>query len=438
MTQKDALEILKLGYNAYLTGAAGTGKTHVLTQYIAHLQLKNVPVAITASTGIAATHMGGITIQSWSGLGIKDDLTDNDIQELKKKFYLQLRIIGTKVLIIDEISMLHAFQLDLIDRICKTIRQNTLPFGGIQVVLCGDFFQLPPVSRDGKHPEFVNKSQAWHAMGIHICYLDKPYRQHDEQFLKLLSDIRRNAVDPETLLKITKLLNRSLHTSIPPTLLYTHNIDVDRINTEELAKISGEEHIYTMTGYGKEHLVEILKKGCLAPEQLVLKKGANVMFVKNNFHEGYVNGTIGKVIGFDGEKKPIVETTSKKRIYVTSLAWSIMENNAVKAEIRQLPLRLAWAITVHKSQGMSLDMAEMDLSKCFVRGMGYVALSRVRTLSGIKLLDINPMALQVDPYVMELDKALIHASQVEEQRLQQMGKWKRFMQKRDFMYQLTS
>ena len=148
MTQNDALEILKMGHSVLLTGAAGSGKTHTLNTYIEYLKKNNVGVAVTASTGIAATHLGGTTIHSWSGLGIRDVLSPYEMDALEQRSYLWKRYHATRVLIIDEISMLHHFQLDLIDKLCRAFKRINTPFGGMQVVFCGDFFQLPPISRD--------------------------------------------------------------------------------------------------------------------------------------------------------------------------------------------------------------------------------------------------------------------------------------------------
>jgi hypothetical protein len=179
---------------------------------------------------------------------------------------------------------------------------------------------------------------------------------------------------------------------------------VDSINKQELDSIKGNLKEYTMTSKGKGFLIETLKKSCLAPEVLSLKVGAKVMFVKNNYEAGFVNGTIGEVIGFNSFDLPVVRLLSGRSVDVSTCEWSIEEDGKIKASISQLPLRLAWAITVHKSQGMSLDAMEVDLSKSFVFGMGYVALSRVRTLSGMKLLGINQLALKVNMDVLKKDQ----------------------------------
>ncbi len=189
-------------------------------------------------------------------------------------------------------------------------------------------------------------------------------------------------------------------------------------------KLEGEGYIYEMHSEGVPHLAESLKNGyCLAPETLKLKIDTAVMFVKNNFAKGYVNGTLGKVIGFDEDTNyPLVETFAGDHIIAFPEKWRIEERGETVASVSQVPLRLAWAITVHKSQGMSLDAAEIDLSKTFEYGMGYVALSRVRSLDGIKLIGINHQALKVNDRVIELNKELLKRS---EDNLKEYNKFKK-------------
>jgi ATP-dependent exoDNAse (exonuclease V) alpha subunit len=410
MKQKTALEILKLGHNVFLTGPAGSGKTHLLKQYIDYLKSKNIGVAVTASTGIAATHMNGQTIHSWSGMGIAEALSEAEYKKIQERGYQQKRFEKTNVLIIDEVSMLHAHQLDIVNNICKRFKEPFLAFGGMQVILCGDFFQLPPVTKNGEDACFVIESEAWQEMNPKVCYLEEQYRQEDREMLDVLNDIRNRTCSEKTKKLLVSRRNKEIKNSFRPTRLYTHNANVDAINALELGKIKQEAKTFQMKASGVEYLVSAVKKGCLAPETLSLKKGAIVMFVKNNFEKGYVNGTLGEVIGFETKGYPIVRTVSGKTIVATPEQWSVEENEESLASVTQIPLRLAWAITVHKSQGMTLDAVEMDLSKSFEYGMGYVALSRVRTLSGIKLLGINERALQVNPKVFELDKLLAEAS----------------------------
>ncbi|TSC96350.1 MAG: AAA ATPase [Parcubacteria group bacterium Athens1014_10] len=413
MTQKEALEILKLGKNVFLTGPAGSGKTFALNAYIDFLKNKGVGVGVTASTGIAATHLNGITIHSWAGIGIKESMSEREISDLSKKRYLAKRFEKTKVLIIDEVSMLHYFYLDLVDKVCRAFKKDNRPFGGMQVVLCGDFFQLPPVSKNSTERTFANKSKIWQEMNLKICYLSEQYRQGDDVLIKVLNDIRANKAGERTLSFLRERYQKSPRNFSTATKLYTHNIDVDIINKKNLEALGGEMKTYFATSRGNKKLAAFLKKNCLAPEELRLKRGAAVMFVKNNFDKGYVNGTLGIVEDFDEDGFPVVRVCKTgKEIIAGPESWRIEEEGMAKAEIIQIPLRLAWAITVHKSQGMSLDAVEIDLSKSFVEGMGYVALSRVRSFEGLKLMGLNQIALQVNEEVLLLDKELMRMSEM--------------------------
>ena len=408
MLQTEALDILKMGHNVYLTGAAGSGKTHVLNEFIAYLKEHGVKAGITASTGIAATHMGGMTIHSWAGIGILDSLSESDIERLLGKSALKKRFRETKVLIIDEVSMLHGARLDMVDTVCRAFLDDTKPFGGLQVVLSGDLFQLPPVTRGGD-PDFVFQSQAWHNMNLKICYLSEQYRQEDQRLLDVLSAIRSRSVE-DSHFEHLQDRHREAPSKVVVTKLYTHNADVDELNKTELSSLDSDEHVYHMQSSGNQKAAAALAANCLAPERLVLKEGAEVMFVANSPSFQYVNGTLGRVVGFDGDDLPIVET-DESRIYVSKHNWTLEDGDREVAQITQLPLRLAWAITVHKSQGMSLDAAEVDLSKSFEPGMGYVALSRVRSLDGLYIKGINNTAMIVNDVVSALDKQLLATSE---------------------------
>ncbi len=408
MTQSQALSILKTGENVFLTGEPGSGKTHLINEYIKYLRDNSIEPAITASTGIAATHIGGMTVHSWSGIGIKTKLDKSDLNKIKTSQYIVRRITKAKVLIIEEISMLTGDTLSMVDTICREIKQNSKPFGGIQVILAGDFFQLPPVV----HSPFLFAfdSPSWRELNPIVCYLTEQHRQEDDDFLNLLSAIRENVFNNNHLHHIeTRKIDpfdyaqdKSL-ANIPK--LFSHNADVDRINDQVLASLPEKQNTFIISVQGPDPLVAVLKKGCLSPEILYLKIGASVMFTKNNPKEGFVNGTLGVVDGFDKiSDNPIVKIRSGRKIEVVPMDWTIEENGKVRASISQLPLRLAWAITVHKSQGMSLDEAIMDLSQVFEYGQGYVALSRVRKLSGLYILGWNEQTFQVHPEILTKDK----------------------------------
>ena len=318
--------------------------------------------------------------------------------------------------------MLHHFQLDLIDKIIKEVKNAPEIFGGMQVVFCGDFFQLPPVRRSYE-PEafFAYHSNIWKDLNLKVCYLSEQHRQSDVEYLKVLNDIRDATVSDETMAILQSRFDKK--SDLEPTKLYSHNKNVDAENEAELEKLPSKTAEYEMQERGRRHIVETLKKSCLAPQTLRLKIGAKVMFVKNNFEEGYVNGTLGIVIKC-GPEEIQVRTVSGNVIPVERASWLLEEDGKILAEINQYPLRLAWAITVHKSQGMSLDAAEVDLSHSFEKGMGYVALSRVRSLEGLYLKGLNDMALRVNEEVLEIDKKFRNLSKTNSFHIKTMGEKK--------------
>ncbi|HWQ59886.1 MAG TPA: PIF1 family DEAD/DEAH box helicase [Candidatus Fimivivens sp.] len=412
MTQDQALSILKTGANVFLTGEAGAGKTHVVNRYAEYLRSRGIAYAVTASTGIAATHIHGMTIHSWSGIGANRELDDEGFRRLVKNRAALRRIRETNVLVIDEISMLDARTLSLVERVCRHAKGTTLPFGGIQVVLVGDFFQLPPVSRDGA-AQFAFESSAWAALDPVVCYLHEQHRQEDPAFLEILSAIRRDEFG-ETHLELVRkcLLGPDDVPDEDLPVLFSHNTDVDGINAAALDRLPGKAVVFRMATRGPEGPLASLIRGCLSPEKLELKEGASVMFTKNNAEEGYVNGTLGTVIGFDATKKfPIVRTRDGDTVTVAPAEWAVEEGEEIVARIRQIPLRLAWAMTIHKSQGTSLDAAVMDLSRVFEYGQGYVALSRVRTLAGLSLVGLSDRAFLTHPAVRERDLLFREASE---------------------------
>ena len=376
MKQDDALAVLKTGVNVFLTGEPGSGKTHTVNQYIAWLKERGVPAAVTASTGIAASHVNGQTIHSWSGIGILDSLGQEDVERIMNGRYAR-RITDTAVLVIDEVSMLNSGIFDMLDYLFRTARLSAEPFGGMQIVCVGDFFQLPPVVIGEECVPLAFESEAWQRAKMRICYLTEQHRQEDAEFLELLRSIRCGEAGERerTLLETQQDIS---YAGREPTMLHSHNEDVDRDNARRLAELPEEEHTFYMQRDGPDALTERMIKHCLSPEILCLKKGAMVMCTKNNPERGFFNGTLGTVVDFERERgMPIIETFNGWRITIDESEWSVSDGEKKIAGIKQVPLRLAWAITIHKSQGISLDAAEVNLSGTFVEGQGYVALSRV-------------------------------------------------------------
>ena len=430
MKQSEALEIMLAGASAFLTGAPGAGKTYVLNRFVQAKREQGSTVAVTATTGIAATHVDGQTIHAWSGIGVADSLTDSLIKTIRTRRRKQIK--STDVLVIDEISMMHAWLFDMVDEVCRIIRKDSRPFGGLQVVLSGDFFQLPPVgasrrntamtptpeyvsmreryAQAGKNPEgFVTESFAWDALDPVICYLDEQHRQDDGQLLRVLTDIRGDMVsqiDKDILITRYQV---PLEEGKQAVSLFPQNRQADLVNERQLAQIDGDEHEFFAEARGQANLIERLKRNMLAPEHLVLKKNAVVMAVRNDAEGRYVNGSLGMVIGFLKDARggwPIVEFENGNVVTMKRADWEMMDGDDGLASVSQVPLRCAWAITIHKSQGMTLDSAIMDLSRTFAPGMGYVALSRVEKLDGLYLNGVHNRMFNVSADAVLLDDAL--------------------------------
>lgn len=407
MKQELALEILLSGESAFITGPAGTGKTFLLNQFIKLAKYEGKHVSVTATTGLAATHLGGTTIHAWAGIGVLDYVNEKFTEHMAKG---RREIIEkTDVLIIDEVSMLHDYRLDMVNQVCQMVRKNDEPFGGIQVVLSGDFFQLPPVNRnDSREGGFVVNSNAWQELDPVILYLSDQFRQSEgDMLLDILTSMRANDVrrrHAEALLARAEV--------VPPadarlTELHTTNVDVDRLNERKLAELDGDELIYQQHTTGSANYVENLQRSVLAPAVLTLKQGALVIAVKNDTSRRYANGSIGTVVDFEPVTEyPVVEFLNGKTVTMMPETWELRDGDKKRASISQVPLRLAWAITVHKSQGMTLDAARIDLRKAFVPGMGYVALSRVKDIGNLYLTGINRMALTMSEEAHTIDDTL--------------------------------
>ena len=435
MHQSEALSILNAGASVFLTGAPGAGKTYVLNRFVRDRRAAGAEVAVTASTGIAATHVNGQTIHSWSGVGVQTSLTESLLKTIRTR--RRKRIQAADVLVIDEVSMMHAWLFDIVDQVCRAVRHDQRPFGGLQVVLSGDLFQLPPVSvsgrnrdliapspeylasreryaRAGRDPEgFVTEAFAWDALAPAVCYLTEQHRQDDGQLLTVLTDIRDGAVTQEDHDVLAARLGRRPEPGQVAVHLFPVNRQADGLNEARLRQIMLEPHEFHATQAGPANLVERLKRNMLAPERLVLKEGASVMALRNDQEHQYVNGSLGVVRSFMPENKggwPVVEFENGNVVAMRPAAWEMMDGDVVLASVNQVPLRCAWAITIHKSQGMTLDRAVMDLSRTFAPGMGYVALSRVESMDGLYLEGVNERMFLVSPEAVRLDGQLREAS----------------------------
>lgn len=393
----------KTGANLFLTGKAGTGKTTFLKELVKRSPKRMV---VLAPTGIAAINAGGVTIHSFFQLPLSPYIPGTTFDRAENNKYFRFSKIKKNIirtldlLIIDEISMVRADLLDAIDSVMRRLRGNGRPFGGVQLLMIGDLQQLSPVIKDGEwallgkvypSPYFFS-SKALNASEYHTVELKTVYRQQDTAFISLLNQIRENHATDETL----EALNKRYIPGFKPDRdsdfirLTTHNHQAQMINESELNKLPVQEYTFNAEVEGI-----FPETSYPADERLVLKKGAQVMFIKNDSEKRYYNGMIGEVVFVDGNEITVRSKNGGGAFRLDKAEWTNSKytlddaskeiKETVEGVFRQYPLRLAWAITVHKSQGLTFEHAIIDISHSFAHGQTYVALSRCKTLEGLVL-----------------------------------------------------
>lgn len=385
------LSLIKSGKNVFITGQAGTGKSYYLTQ----LQQDLPDLVVTASTGVAAINVSGTTIHSFSGIGIGD----RSAKQIAYSMYTEqrIRLNYCKCLAIDEISMLSADTLDLINDVFKTIRRNDKPFGGIQLIVIGDFLQLPPVEKNGKEPRFAFESDSWQESDFKIINLEEQFRQKDPAFLADLNKIRFGES-----IEIIATSNHedALH-------LFALNRPADEYNQLKLQSIKSPIHHFEARDIGSIYHINSIDKNCLVPKNLYLKVGARVMLLINKYIGlGLINGSIGNVTKIEGRSVTVnFDNGSELDLGYETVA-KIMDDKVELASRSQIPLRLAYAISIHKSQSLSLDKVCIDFEGTFESGQAYVALSRVRSKSGLSVKNLRPNLIKANKKAVEFYKKM--------------------------------
>lgn len=475
--QRGVIDLLKTGKSVFFTGSAGTGKSVLLRTAIHELRLKHKQlekVAVTASTGLAACNIGGITLHSFAGVGLGRDSVPEMVKKVKRNKKNVLKWTKTKVLVIDEISMVDAEFFDKLEAVARKLRGNDKPWGGIQLVATGDFFQLPPVPDQGKIAKFAFEAEKWKELDATI-QLTTVFRQKDEAFVEMLNQMRTGSLTAKTIENF-RLLQRPLqhNDGIIPTELFPTRNEVDNANSMRMRHLPGEVKIFDAEDSGSIQDLQARAKllsNCMAPPRLELKKGCQVMLIKNR-DEGLVNGSLGVVIGFmnertytyaldeqdgtfpddelrdspwtDEELAAMEKTPAGKRkllkLYemqqnaagqkvwplvrfkspnggqdTTQLmspeSWKIEQPNGdVQACRKQVPLILAYAISIHKAQGQTIERVKVDLGKVFEKGQAYVALSRAVSKDGLQILRFDAKKVMAHPKVAAFYRELGDAS----------------------------
>lgn len=415
--QQQAYNYIANGENVFITGGGGVGKSALIKYIYQHFR-DHKKIACTSTTGTSAILIGGMTLHSYLGIGLGTAKVDSLVKKIRSRPVIRQRWQELDMLIIDEISMLSPELFEKLDQIaCRLKRKSLLkgknpPFGGIQLILSGDFCQLRCVNSE----TFCFESEAWKKCITQTVNLTEIIRQEDKTFQKCLNEIRLGNVSQETRNVIQSRVKASIKNDlgIKPTRLYSMNYQVDQVNSKKIKQLierNGEVYEYPIeyTLKNKKMKLDRLKRHKSAVENLELTTNCQVMLICNlDLESGLANGSRGVVTGFEGNF-PIVKFMDGSSHLINYYTWEIEENDKKIGEICQLPLKLAYAFSIHKSQGATLDCVKIDLSNIFDFGMGYVALSRVRNLSGLSIvsnfswgnINTHPTSLE---FYREIDK----------------------------------
>ncbi|KAJ6102790.1 ATP-dependent DNA helicase PIF1 [Penicillium sp. IBT 16267x] len=465
--------VVERGKSIFFTGSAGTGKSVLMREIINKLRQKykreQDRVAVTASTGLAACNIGGVTVHSFAGIGLGKEAVPELVKKIKKNQKARNRWLRTKVLIVDEVSMVDGDLFDKLEEIARRIRNNGRPFGGIQLVVTGDFFQLPPVPEKGQEAKFSFSAATWNTTIQHTILLTHVFRQRDPEFAAMLNEMRLGKISPTTIEAFRKLSRPlNFHDELDATELFPTRNEVENANAARMSRLSGEMMTFTCVDSGTitdAQYRDRLLANCMAPPVINLKKGAQVMLIKN-MEDTLVNGSIGRVVAFmdeasfdyyrtnEDEFHPGGESTiddeedsaararkklkamahkegpavitrkwplvcfvqpdgTERHLLCQPEAWKIeLPNGEVQAQRTQVPLILAWALSIHKAQGQTLQRVKVDLGRVFEKGQAYVALSRATSQAGLQVTRFDPRKVMVHHKVVEFYDNLVSISSV--------------------------
>jgi ATP-dependent DNA helicase PIF1 len=424
--QKVCFDAAMTGQNVFISGPGGVGKSFVLRAITEEFKLRNRRYRVTASTGVAALNVGGVTIHSMLSTGICGSISQ--VQPLlgTKPFHRAMeRLQWVETIIVDEVSMLSGDYIQMLDFWLKQVRSSTVPFGGCQMIFCGDFLQLPPVEKreEKAQYQYAFQSPAWKEGNFKEVDMHFSWRQEDQTFVNALNIVRFGKYPKDVRKLLRPCIGRELDM---PTHLVCTNKEADEINFARLLAHEGTEYtakplfsieknyIKSRPEWASE-LKAKMAKDSLTDNPLRIKVGVPVLLLKNHVELLYVNGTRGIVDSVKLFEHGEIDSISVKLadgsvIEVRKEEYIKFNGDAeVEAKMRHFPMRLGWALTIHKSQGLTLDNVEIDLGRGFAYGQAYVALSRMKSLEGLALTDaINPSIVKADPELVDFyDKIVI-------------------------------
>lgn len=405
--QSKALHLLESGSNVFLTGAAGTGKSFLLQQFLRGKDWNEYP--ILASTGTAAMLVNGRTFHSFFGLGIMEGGRDATVSRVLRNGHLHKRIQKAHCVIIDEISMLSGETLATAEEIARNVRESVRPWGGLRIIAVGDFAQLPPVQRGGGAVDWGFTHDVWRESHFSPAFLETPVRTNEPELLNALNSIREGNVSSDV---IKFLQSRTVQPSdsFDGTRLFPHRATADRYNHQRLDTLPGRENIFPTSYEGRGISIEQLKRQCPIPEEIHLKIGALVMLRKNDaqYPYAYVNGTLGTIMALANDTLTI-KLLDGKTIDVERATFSLIDGNGEEqASAYNFPITLAWASTIHKAQGASIDSLMISLTRLWESGHAYVALSRARSVKGLFIEQWDERSIFIDPLVQDFYHSIRH------------------------------
>ena len=418
--QKEAYNAMNNGLNVFISGPGGSGKSHVINLFVKSYKEdkegNNNKLYVTSSTGLSSLLINGITINQYAGIGTGEKDVDYYVNSIKKKKHVRERWQHTSILIIDEISMINMHLFEKLDIIAQRIRKDNSPFGGIQIILSGDFLQLPPV----KSNDFCFESFSWDITIDKIFYFDKIIRQTNKEFQEVLNKIRIGIIDEQVKQTLESCRNRKLENKdgIIPTMLFSRKDIVKKYNDEKLEELIKKgfraniyESSYSFSSKIKEEVkqdyIQLINSQYNIDDKITFTLKSQVMLNVNMMDEGLANGSRGIIIDFSETNNPIVQFLNGKILEIKKKDYKLEDNKDAVIK-KQIPLIQAWAITIHKAQGMSLEYIQTDIGRSiFEYGQAYVVLSRIKSLEGLSLIDIDYTKIKANPKIIRFYENLL-------------------------------
>lgn len=405
--QERAWKLLSEGHhNVFITGEAGSGKSYIIRHFKKNKNLKKFP--ILASTGSAAVLVGGRTFHSYMGLGILEGGVQATVNRALEDRRLRKRLTQAEGFIVDEVSMLSGPTLQAAEQICRMLRDDHRPWGGLRVIAVGDFAQLPPVQSGYKERAWAFLDPVWRQSNFHTVVLKQNMRSGDGEFLSILNEIRRGQVSD----RVEMFLNRCQldhDDDFEGTRLFPLRQQTDAYNENELEKLPGELFVFPALYSGQQRSIEQLRKHSPLPDELKLKLNALVMLRQNDPKLRWVNGSTGHVRKIEKEMI-LIELLNGRMVEIEPAEFSLLNAEGVAmALVTNFPISLAYAATIHKAQGMTLDRLKVNLNSLWEPGQAYVALSRVMNPENLRIESWQKQSIKADPQVEDFYKCLEQA-----------------------------